>query len=189
MILPIYVYGADVLRRVADPIEADSPEVQQLIDDMLETMDGANGIGLAAPQIGRSLRLFVVDLSPLREDLAADGEIAPEGPMVFINAEMIEEEGDLADFEEGCLSIPDLREEVERPSEIHIRYLDRHFREKELRAAGMTARVIQHEYDHIEGILFVDRISSFRRKLLRRRLREMAQGNVEAEYPLHLTAE
>lgn len=186
MMLPIYVYGADVLREVAAPIEDDSPEVQALIDDMLETMEGAAGIGLAAPQVGRSVRLFVVDLSPLREDLEADGELVPDGPMVFINAEMIEEVGELADFEEGCLSIPDVREEVERPSHIHIRYLDRQFRQQELRAGGMTARVIQHEYDHIEGILFVDRISSFRRKLLRRRLREMAQGNVEADYPLYV---
>ncbi len=184
MVLPIYTYGAEVLRAPTEAIDGNSESLQQLIDDMLETMEGAAGIGLAAPQVGHSLRLFVVDLSPLKEDLAEEGETVPDGPLVFINPEMVDEFGDDVGYEEGCLSIPDIREEVDRPGDIVIRYLDRDFEERELSASGMTARVIQHEYDHVEGILFVDRISSFRKQLLKRRLREMAQGNVEADYPL-----
>lgn len=184
MVLPIYTYGSEVLRAPTEDILENSDDLQVLIDNMLETMEGAAGIGLAAPQVGRSLRLFVVDLSPLKDDLAEEGEIVPDGPLVFINPEMIDEFGDDVGYEEGCLSIPDIREEVSRPAEIVIRFLDRNFAQQELHVAGMTARVIQHEYDHVEGILFVDHISSFRKQLLKRRLREMAQGNVEADYPL-----
>lgn len=184
MVLPIYTYGADVLRATTREVEGDTPELQGLIDDMLETMAGAAGIGLAAPQVGHSLRLFVVDLEPIREDLEAEGETVPDGPVVFINPRLVEETGDVVTMEEGCLSIPDVREDVDRPSGIRVRFLDRAFTERELAVAGMTARVIQHEYDHIEGILFVDRISAFRKQLLRRRLREMAHGAVEADYPL-----
>jgi peptide deformylase len=184
MILPIHTYGAEVLRAPTASVEHDSVDLQTLIDDMFETMDGASGIGLAAPQVGHSLRLFVVDLSPLRDDLLADGEIVPEGALVFINPRIVSESGDIVAFEEGCLSIPDLRDEVDRPSRIHIEYQDRELNRMELVADGMTARVIQHEYDHLEGILFTDRLSAFRRKLLRRRLREIAEGNVEADYLL-----
>jgi len=184
MVLPIYTFGADVLRNPATDVEGDSPELQALIDDMFETLAGASGIGLAAPQVGKSIRLFVVDLSPIRADLEEDGEQVPETPLVFINPTLEDESSDLVTYEEGCLSIPDVREEVDRPGSIRIRFLDRNFEQQELETEGMVARVIQHEYDHLDGVLFIDHLSSFRRSLLRRRLKEMSSGNVEADYPL-----
>ncbi len=187
MILPIHVYGDPVLRAETQEVEADSAELQQLIDDMHETLRGAAGIGLAAPQVGRTERLFVVDITAMLDDLEEDERAAlPPQPMVFINPEILWESEAEAEFEEGCLSIPDLRELVVRPMRIRLRYLDRHFEEQEMEVGSLMARVIQHEYDHLDGILFVDLISPFRRGLLRRRLREMARGNVEADYPLAL---
>lgn len=184
MILPIYVYPEPALREPADDVAEDSPELQELIDNMIETMHGAAGIGLAAPQVGRSVRIFVIDLSGMAEDLAEIGDEVPTGPMTFINPEIVDESEDVVEYEEGCLSIPDLREAVERPARIRIRYLDRHFSPQDLEASGMFARVLQHEYDHLEGILFVDLLSAFKRRMLRRRLREMAKGVFEAEYPV-----
>ncbi len=184
MILPIYVYGMPILREQTVEVNENTETLQQLIDDMFETMHNAAGIGLAAPQVGRHERLFLVDLEPLAEELAEDGEILPPQPMVFINPEIVEEGDEEAAFEEGCLSIPDIREDVWRPTKIHITYLDRDFQPRSLEVEGMLARVIQHEYDHLEGILFVDHITPFRRRLLRRRLRDMARGLVEADYPL-----
>jgi peptide deformylase len=184
MVLPIYTYGSEVLRLPAAEIEKDSIELQSLIDDMFDTMFGASGIGLAAPQVGRSVRLFIADLTPLSEDLAEDGEAPPAGPMVFINPRIVEESDEATSYEEGCLSIPEIREDVERRAFVRVEYLDRNFEPQVLAATGMLARVIQHESDHLDGILFVDHISAFRRNLLRRRLREMAAGNVEADYPL-----
>jgi len=187
MILPIHVYGDPILRTEAQDIEADTEAVQQLIDNMIETMRGAAGVGLAAPQVGRTERLFVVDLAPMLADMEEDEQAAlPPQPMVFINPEILWESDEDVEFEEGCLSIPDLREPVVRPERIRIAYLDRHFARQEIEVGRTLARVIQHEYDHLEGILFVDHISPFRRSLLKRRLREMARGNVEADYPLAL---
>ena len=187
MILPIHIYGDPILRTETDDVASDSPELQQLIDDMIETMHGAAGIGLAAPQVGHTERLFVVDLRPLYEDLTPE-EIAalPPQPMAFINPEIVWESDEDCAFEEGCLSIPDLREDVVRPERITIAYLDRHFEAHEMEVGSLLARVIQHEYDHLDGILFIDHISAFRRGLLKRRLREMARGQVEADYPLAL---
>ncbi len=185
MILPIHVYGDPLLRAETEDVEADSEALQQLIDDMIETMRGAAGIGLAAPQVGRTERLFVVDLTPMREELDDEEQMAlPPQPMVFINPEIVWESGAVCEFEEGCLSIPEIREIVSRPERIRIRYQDRHLQEQEREVGSLLARVIQHEYDHLEGILFTDLISAFRRGLLRRRLREMARGQVEADYPL-----
>lgn len=184
MVLPIYVYGEDVLRQKTEAVTENSPELQQLIDDMIETMHTASGIGLAAPQVGRRERLFVVDLTPLAADADADAEPIPPQPMAFINPELVWESEEECEYEEGCLSIPDLREIVIRPSRVRLRYLDRNFEPQEIEVGDMLARVIQHEYDHLEGVLFIDRISPFRRRLLRRRLREMARGEVEADYPL-----
>ena len=184
MILPVYVYGAPVLRQATLPVEADTPELQKLIDDMIQTMHGADGIGLAAPQVGRTERVFVVDLSPIADELAADGVELPEQPMVFINPEIVAESAEVGEFEEGCLSIPDIREHVTRPDNVRVRFLDREFGEREIEAAGLFARVIQHEFDHLQGVLFIDRISPFRKRLLRRRLKELADGKVEADYPL-----
>jgi peptide deformylase len=192
MILPIEPYGSPVLRRVAEPVEADSPALQGLIDDMIETMHGAAGIGLAAPQVGHGLRLFVVDLSRALDDdeaaLPEDERAAwARGPIAFLNPEIVDED-DLVAFEEGCLSIPDVREDVTRPDWVRVRFLDRHFRPHEWEAEGMLARVIQHEYDHLEGVLFIDRISAFRRRLLKRRLRDIQRGAFEPDYPMALEA-
>lgn len=180
MILPIYVYGAPILTQRTIEVTENTPELQQLIDDMIETMHGASGIGLAAPQIGRSERLFVVDLSPMAEEEGAE-EIKP---MVFINPEIYDESEEDEEYEEGCLSIPDIREYVVRPEGIRMRYLDRNFKKQDVTADGMLARVIQHEFDHLDGVLFLDHISSFKKRLLRRRLKEMVNGNVEADYPV-----
>ncbi len=189
MILPIYAYGQPVLRESAAEVTPDEPGLQSLIDDMIETMRAANGVGLAAPQIGRSLRLFVADLSPYAEDLAEDhgGEV-PEwatGPLVFINPVLdLDEASGEVDVEEGCLSIPDLRETVWRPDGLVVRYLDREFQEHTLPATGQLSRVIQHEADHLDGVLYLDHLSPLRRRLLQRRLKAIARGDAEADYEL-----
>lgn len=189
MILPIYTYGQPVLRQRAETIEGDSPELQALIDDMIETMRGASGLGLAAPQVGKALRLFIVDLSGIAEDVAEEnGGVVPDyaqGPMVFINPEVVlDDASDRVDYEEGCLSIPDLRETVWRPDRIRLHYQDRTLAQHERVVEGMLARVIQHEFDHVEGVLFVDHLSPLRKRMLQRRLKSMARGEVEAEYPI-----
>ena len=184
MVLPIYVYGHDALREETDPVEENTEALQKLIDNMIETMHNAAGIGLAAPQVGRSERLFVVDLTPMADEIAEAGESLPPQPMVVINPEIVEESDDTAEMEEGCLSIPEVREAVTRPERVRMQYLDRRLHEREVRAGGMLARVLQHERDHLDGILFTDYLSSFRKRLLRRPLREMVNGEVEADYPL-----
>lgn len=182
MVLPIYLLGTDILREQTTPVESDSPELQQLIDDMVETMHAAKGIGLAAPQIGRSERLFIVDVSPMEEDFEEAGLDMPEQPMVFLNAEIVQESEQETEFEEGCLSIPDIHEVVERPEALTIRYLDRSFNEREEQYDGMLARVIQHEYDHVDGVLFIDHLTSFKRRLLKRRLEDIREGRTDAGY-------
>lgn len=181
MILPIRIFGDEILREQAEDVTENSPEIQALIDDLLETMANAPGIGLAATQVGRRERIFVADLTSREEE---SEEVLPEQPMVFINPEIIEEGDEEVEYDEGCLSIPDITETVWRPDRIRIRYLDRQFKEHEEELSGVLARVIQHEYDHLEGILFIDRISPLRRRLLRRKLREMSRGEVDAEYPV-----
>ena len=184
MVLPIYLLGTDILREQTTPVESDSTELQQLIDDMVETMHAAKGIGLAAPQIGRSERLFIVDVSPMEEDFVEAGLEMPEQPMVFLNAEIVQESQQETEFEEGCLSIPDIHEVVERPEALTIRYLDRTFTEREEQYDGMLARVIQHEYDHVDGVLFIDHLTSFKRRLLKRRLEDIREGKTDASYPV-----
>ncbi len=189
MVLPIYAYGQPVLRERAAEVEADSPELQALIDDMIETMGVAHGAGLAAPQVGRSLRLFVADLRSYAEDLAEDnGGAVPDyatAPLVFINPELtVEDDAPEVEMEEGCLSIPDLRETVWRPDELRIRFLDRHFQPHEWPVTGPLARVIQHETDHLDGVLYLDYLSPLRRKFLGRRLKAIARGDCEADYPM-----
>jgi peptide deformylase len=186
MILPIHVYGSESLRRETPPITENSDELQTLIGDMIETMRAADGIGLAAPQVGRSERLFVLDLEPMREEIEAAGAALPEQPMVLINPEIVWESGAVCDLEEGCLSLPEIRETVTRPESVRLRYRGRDFEEHELEADDMLARAVQHELDHLDGVLFTDHISAFRRRLLKRSLREMAEGDVEAPYPLAL---
>lgn len=198
MSLPIYTFGQPVLREETTPVEADSPALQSLIDAMIETMHGASGIGLAAPQVGRTERLFVVDLSHLADDLMEDLSLTDpadlpawaQGPQAFINPEVEPIEPEVtSEFEEGCLSIPDLREDVTRPESVRVRYLDRHFEAQDLIATGMLARVVQHENDHLDGVLFVDYLSPLKKRLLKRRLRRMAEGDVEADYPVAIPAQ
>jgi peptide deformylase len=185
MIQPIYLLGTAVLRDPTVQVESDTPAIRELLSDMVETMHNARGIGLAAPQIGRSERIFVVDVSPMEEDFEEEGIEMPEQPMVFINAEMVEEFGEDNEFEEGCLSIPDIQEIVVRPDTITIKYLDASFTERTETFDGILARVIQHEYDHIEGRLFLDHLSAFKRRLLKRKLNDIREGITEAEYPVY----
>ena len=184
MVLPIYVYGHDALRQETEPVEENTDDLQSLIDDMIETMRNAAGIGLAAPQVGRTERLFVVDLTPMADEMAEAEEPLPPQPMVLINPEIVEESDETVDLEEGCLSIPKVREAVTRPERIRMRYLDRNFVKQQIEAGHMLARVLQHERDHLDGVLFTDYLSSFRKRLLQRPLREMVNGEVEADYPL-----
>jgi peptide deformylase len=184
MVLPIYVYGHDALRQETEPVEKNTDGLQTLVDNMIETMYEAAGIGLAAPQVGRSERLFVIDLTPMADEMAEEDEPLPPQPMVFINPEIVGEGESTVDLEEGCLSIPEVREVVTRPERVRVRYRDRNFEEQELKIGGILARVVQHEHDHLDGVLFTDYLSSFRKRLLRRRLRQIAEGDIETDYPL-----
>lgn len=178
MILPIYAFGNPVLKKVAEPIDSNFPGLAKLIEDMYETMYESNGIGLAAPQIGQSIRLFITDGSPV-ESIKGD-----DFKKVFINPEIVNEHGDKWTFEEGCLSIPNIRENVIRHPVVHLSYLDENFKPFEEEFDGMRARIIQHEYDHLEGILFTDRISSLKRQLLAGRLSNISKGKTKADYKL-----
>ncbi len=178
MILPIVAYGDPVLKQVANDIDAEYPNLKQLIEDMENTMEKASGVGLAAPQIGLSIRLFIIDSTLMMDEGEEDKGIRE----VFINAEMIEETGTGWAFEEGCLSIPDIREDVYRKDTITIKYLDKDFKEHTKTFDGMTARVIQHEYDHIEGILFIDHLKPLKKKLLNKRLRRISEGKIDVKY-------
>lgn len=185
MILPIVAYGDPVLKRKALPISESYEGLEQLIESMWETMYHAHGVGLAAPQIGKSIRLFVIDGSPFADDEDAtpsDQLVLKTFKKVFINAEMITEEGDDFSFTEGCLSIPDIREDVTRPSVIRLRYLDENFKEHVEEYSGLAARIIQHEYDHIEGILFTDKLSPLKKRLIKGRLDKISRGMVESDY-------
>ncbi|MDR4989135.1 MAG: peptide deformylase [Bacteroidales bacterium] len=157
---------------------SDYPDLQQLIADMWETMYKAQGVGLAAPQIGRSIRLFVIDA-----EAYADEQPEMEGfKKVFINAELLDESGEAYLFNEGCLSFPGLREDIRRNPDIRLRYQDEHFNEYEETFTGLKARIIQHEYDHIDGVLMVDRMAPLKRRLLHRKLQNIARGNVPVDY-------
>jgi len=180
MIYPIYVYGQPVLRQVAKEISFDYPNLKTLIADMFETMKVSDGIGLAAPQIGLSIRLFVVDATSMAEEEPALKDFRK----VFINPKILERWGEETIFNEGCLSLPGIREDVKRESIIRIAYYDEDFKPHEEVYDGFAARVIQHEYDHIEGILFIDRISPLRRKMLKSKLLNISKGLVEANYKI-----
>ena len=180
MVLPVYVYGMSVLRKVAAEIPEDYKELDQLIADMFETMHVSDGVGLAAPQIGKSLRIFVIDTTPMSE--SAEEPELKDFRRVFINPYIVEEWGEPWAFEEGCLSLPNIREEVIRPDHVRIEYYDENWNLKEEEYGGIRARVIQHEYDHLDGRLFVDRISPIRRKLLTARLNTISQGRADCNY-------
>lgn len=180
MVLPVYVYGMPVLRKIAPEIPEDFEGLDQLIEDMFETMHASDGVGLAAPQVGKSLRIFVVDTSPMAEN-REEPELR-DWRKVFINPYIIEEWGDPWSFEEGCLSLPNLREEVIRPAHVRIEYYDEQWNLKEEMYEGIQARVIQHEYDHLDGILFTDKVTPLRRKLLNGRLNAISKGKVDCDY-------
>ena len=182
MILPIYVYGMSVLRKVATEIPEDFIGLDQLIADMFETMRVSEGIGLAAPQVGKSLRIFVIDTSPIAED-KGEPELK-DFKKAFINPVILEEWGEPWSFEEGCLSLPNIREEVIRPSHVRIEYFDENWNLKEEVYSGIRARVIQHEYDHLDGKLFVDKINPIRRKLIIPKLNTISLGKAECDYQM-----
>jgi len=182
MIYPIVVYGDPVLKKKAANIEKGAVDVKQLSEDLFETMESASGIGLAAPQIGKSLRMFVVDGTPIEEE-GMDGF-----RKVFINPEMVEEEGDEWAFEEGCLSIPNIREDVSRQEKITIRYFDENWEEHEEEFDGMKARIIQHEYDHIEGVLFTDYLSPLKKRMLKGKLTNITKGKMKVDYRVAIPA-
>lgn len=187
MILPIIAFGDPVLKKKAVNITKDYPGLSELIANMFETMKNAKGVGLAAPQVGVSIRLFIIDASPYitnEEEEKEDEEDLKNFKKVFINAQIIEEEGDKWKFNEGCLSIPTIREDVERKPELKIKYVDENFIPHEETFDGVKARIIQHEYDHIEGILFTDRINPLRKRLLKRKLTDISKGIVDVKYKM-----
>ena len=191
MILPIVAYGDPVLRKVGTEIDKDYPNLEALIDNMHETMYGAFGVGLAAPQIGLAIRLFLVDTSPFAEDdslTEKEQEELKSFKRTFINAKIIEEEGDEWAFNEGCLSIPDVREDVFRQPKIKIEYQDENFKTHVEELDGLIARVVQHEYDHIEGILFTDKLSSFKKRLIKGKLVNISRGNIKVDYRMRFPA-
>ena len=185
MILPIIGYGDPVLRKIAIDINKEYPDLNQLITNMFETMDNAFGVGLAAPQIGLAIRLFVVDTTPFSESekVTAEEKILMNGfRKTFINAKIISEEGEEWAFNEGCLSIPEVREDVFRKEKITITYFDENFEQQTETYNGLIARVIQHEYDHIQGVLFTDKISSLKKTLLKKKLQNIIVGKANPDY-------
>jgi len=187
MILPIIAYGHPVLKRKAEVINKDYPKLKELIENMFETMYNANGVGIAAPQIGLSIRLFIVDTSPFSEDNSLsdnDRNQLKSFKKIFINPVIVDEKGDEWSFEEGCLSIPNIREGVLRQKQITIQYHDENFNKHTDSFDGLLARVIQHEYDHIQGILFTDKLSSFKKQLLKKKLLKISSGKLSFDYEM-----
>jgi peptide deformylase len=186
MILPIVAYGHPVLRQVAEDIDADYPQLDKLIEDMWETMYASNGVGLAAPQINRSIRLFVIDSTQIFDNLDEDEQgIYPDEPGmkgVFINAHVVDLEGNRWAYNEGCLSIPKIREDVSREERVTLEYYDESFLKHTRSFDGITARVVLHEYDHIEGKLFIDHISLLKKKLIKKKLDDISKGKVKVDY-------
>ncbi len=198
MILPIVAYGDPVLKKEAGEISKEYPELNALIENMFETMYEASGVGLAAPQIGRDIRLFITDGSPFaEEDEDEDGEPIEQDPravgiadfkQVFINPTIVEESGEEWSFKEGCLSIPKVREDVFRKEKIRITYYDENWEFKDEYYDGYAARIIQHEYDHIEGVLFTDHLSSIKKKLISSKLQNISKGLVRVDYRMKFPA-
>ncbi len=182
MILPVVVYGSPVLKKVARKIEPGHEGLKELIDNMFDTMYRADGIGLAAPQIGKSIRLIIIDTSPMAED---DPSLA-NFKKIIINPQIISTEGEKVKCNEGCLSLPAIREEVERKDKVKIEYYDENFQFHEEDFSGFKSRVVQHEYDHLEGILFIDRIPSLRKKLLNGKLNAIKKGKVDIHYKIKI---
>jgi peptide deformylase len=184
MVLPIVALGHPVLRKKTEAISRDYPGLDEIIRDMFETMYNAHGVGLAAPQVNLSIRLFIVDGSPMDGEGADPSEVMLDFKKVFINPQKLEETGNPWAYEEGCLSIPDIREDVMRQPTITLRYQNEQFEEITETFSGMKARIIQHEYDHLEGVLFTDYVSGLRKKLLRNRLARISKGQIPLTYPM-----
>lgn len=187
MILPIVAYGDPVLRKVGKDIDKEYPDLSTLLENMWETMYKAEGVGLAAPQIGRDIRLFIVDTAPFAQDEDLDDverAYLANYKKVFINATILKEEGKEWAFNEGCLSIPNIREEVSRNEKVTIEYLDENFEEHTEVLNGLVARVVQHEYDHIEGVMFTDKLSSLKKRLLKKKLENISKGIVDVDYKM-----
>ena len=187
MQLPIIAYGAPILRKVAQEIDADYPDLKKLIADMWETLYASNGVGLAAPQINRDIRLFIVDSEVIFNNLEPEDETYPDAPgikKVFINAKIKKLEGEPWPYNEGCLSIPKINEDVIRPETVVLEYQDENFVSHTETFTGMSARIIQHEYDHIEGKLFIDYLKPLKKKLLQRKLSDISKGKIQVGYKM-----
>ena len=185
MILPIIAYGDPVLRKLGKSIDKDYPALESLLENMFETMYGAKGIGLAAPQIGLPIRIFIVDATPFKDDEElelVERNFLSTFKQVFINAQIIDETGDEWVFNEGCLSIPDVREDVFRNETVKIEFLDEKFEKHTKEFSGIAARIIQHEYDHIQGILFTDKLSSLKKRLIKGKLANISKGKIRIDY-------
>ena len=178
MILPIVAYGHPTLKALAQPITPDYPELGTLINDMWETLAHSEGVGLAAPQVNKSIQLFIVDGNPFYPDYPD----AKDFKQVFINAELLEASEEMEPFREGCLSLPNIYEEVMRPNKIRLKYLDENFQEHEEVFEGIRARIIQHEYEHLQGHVFVDDIAPLRKTLLQGKLRAISEGKCDVDY-------
>jgi peptide deformylase len=178
MTYPIVIYGHPILRKVAEDIDSQYPELDQVISDLFETMYNSEGLGLAAPQIGKSIRIFVIDGKPIGDEEPGMADFKK----VFINARITEKYGEIKPMTEGCLSIPNMREEVNREGHIHIRYYDEKWQFHDETYDGYKARVIQHEYDHLDGVLFTDRVNPLRKRLIKSKLTAISKGKFEAEY-------
>jgi peptide deformylase len=192
MILPIVAYGNPVLRKVAADITPDYPGLEKFIDDMWETMYASNGVGLAAPQVNRDIRLFVMDTVQMFANMDEDEKKEyPDGPgtkAVFINAHVVELDGDEWPYNEGCLSIPKIREDIYRPESVTLQFRDHNFESRIMTFNGLSARVILHEYDHIEGKLFIDYLSPLKRKLMKSKLNDISKGKVNVDYKMLFSA-
>jgi peptide deformylase len=187
MVLPIMAYGSPVLRKMGSTITEDYPNLEELISNMRETMKNARGVGLAAPQIGAAIRLFLVDTSPFSEDdelSEEERDILKDFNKIFINPTILSEEGNDWAFNEGCLSIPNINEDVLRKDTLTIEYLDENFKKHVETINGLVARVVQHEYDHIEGVLFTDKLSSLKKRLLKKKLENISKGKIEVDYKM-----
>ena len=185
MIYPIVAYGDPVLRKMGKEVSKDFPKLDAILDNMFETMYNAQGIGLAAPQVGLPIRIFIVDSTPFGDDeelSEEEQEFLGNFKQVFINAKIIEETGDEWAFNEGCLSIPDVREDVFRNADIKIEFFDENFKKHTKEFTGIAARIIQHEYDHIEGILFTDKLSPLKKRLIKSKLSNISKGKIRVDY-------
>jgi len=185
MILPIIAYGDPILRRIGKEIDKNYPNLSELLDNMKETMHNAKGVGLAAPQIGKDIRLFLIDASPFKDNEDLEDEeraFLKDFKGIFINPKIVEEDGDEWAFSEGCLSIPNINEDIFREESITVEYMDENFQAHKKILGGLAARIFQHEYDHIEGILFTDKLSTLKKRLLKKKLDNISKGKIEVDY-------